>query len=81
MKNILSFCRCLGLKVWINPLEKKYLSEEDSRSLFSNIAIIKQFNESLLKDLHERMKDWNDETTQIGDILVKLVYFSFEMNE
>jgi hypothetical protein len=58
--------------VWINPLEKKYLSEEDSRLLFSNIAIIKQFNENLLKQLQERMKSWNDETTLIGDILVQM---------
>jgi hypothetical protein len=59
--------------VWINPLEKKYLSEDDSRLLFSNIAIIKQFNENLLKQLQERMKNWNDETTLIGDIFVQLV--------
>jgi hypothetical protein len=59
--------------VWINPLEKKYLSDEDSRLLFSNIAIIKQFNENLLKQLQERMKNWNDETTLIGDIFVQLV--------
>lgn len=48
------------------------ISEEDSRTLFANIGSIRIFNRNLMENLQQRMKEWDDTKTIIGDIFVQL---------
>jgi ACT domain-containing protein len=61
-------------KAWMLPLSR-VLSENDIHRIFGNIVSILRFNETLLGKLERRMKNFDAETTLIGDIFKSLVPF------
>ena len=40
--------------------------------LFGNIDVLKGMSDVLLKDLQDRYTDWKDDTSQIGDVMVRV---------
>eukprot|EP01124_Arcella_intermedia_P008876 TRINITY_DN15689_c0_g1_i1.p1 TRINITY_DN15689_c0_g1~~TRINITY_DN15689_c0_g1_i1.p1 ORF type:complete len:1158 (+),score=339.10 TRINITY_DN15689_c0_g1_i1:16-3489(+) len=64
------------VKSWISPLkEKKLITNEEAKELFSNVESILEFSKSqLAKKLQERLEDWHSEQ-KIGDVVTSLTPF------
>jgi len=58
-------------QAWMTPL-KKMLNAEDFSIIFSNIELIRQFNQSLCAELEKRINSWSD-TQKLGDVFVSMV--------
>ena len=48
------------------------ISASAIRQIFSNVELICNFNQELLKELDVRLKEWDPSSTKIGDIFLKL---------
>ncbi|KAH3767673.1 guanine nucleotide exchange factor [Pelomyxa schiedti] len=56
----------------MEPLRaSKIISEDDIKSIFSDVAIIRSVNESLLATLRSRIAKWN-KTQKLGDVFLRM---------
>jgi RhoGEF domain len=64
------------IDVFLDPLEvqKKLITQDEIRFIFSDIRPIHFFNTKLAEDLAERLENWSS-TQCIGDIFLKLIEF------
>ena len=53
-------------------MELKIVPDAEFEKIFSNIVQIRLFSDALLKELEERIKAWDVETSKIADILVRV---------
>lgn len=53
------------------------LTTEQCKTIFSSLVVIKGFNDVLLDDLGNRISDWDEDNTLLGDIFLKLVRPSY----
>jgi hypothetical protein len=69
------------VKLYLQPLQAAaasgdpILSNEEINTLFSNIGTIAGLNRKFLIDLSGRLKNWDNETTQIGDVFLGFTPF------
>jgi len=61
------------------------LTTEQCKTIFSSLVVIKGFNDVLLDDLGNRISDWDEDNTLLGDIFLKLgdylkIYNSYCVN-
>lgn len=70
------------VRLYITPLQESLardnppiLSQTDLSTLFSNINVLAGLNRNFLRDLSERLKSWDNATTQIGDIFLGFAPF------
>eukprot|EP01124_Arcella_intermedia_P013208 TRINITY_DN19627_c0_g1_i1.p1 TRINITY_DN19627_c0_g1~~TRINITY_DN19627_c0_g1_i1.p1 ORF type:complete len:942 (-),score=248.89 TRINITY_DN19627_c0_g1_i1:42-2687(-) len=60
------------LKVWMQPMkEKKLITDQDYKELFSNLEIILDFTKRLLEQLQPRIENWTKDK-KIADIFISL---------
>jgi len=58
------------------PLSHSPMTEKEVLGIFSNVKELRADHDVFLKKLRERFKDWNDDTTVIGDLFLdQLKYF------
>ena len=48
------------------------LKEQEVKDIFGNIKTIYGGNQLLLKDIQERLSDWDVNKTQLGDIFIRM---------
>eukprot|EP01102_Stenamoeba_stenopodia_P022881 TRINITY_DN9696_c0_g1_i1.p1 TRINITY_DN9696_c0_g1~~TRINITY_DN9696_c0_g1_i1.p1 ORF type:complete len:707 (+),score=198.32 TRINITY_DN9696_c0_g1_i1:133-2253(+) len=81
LKTEISYVNQLRLivELFIHPLEEvcakhstQILTKEEIESIFSHIPTIYCHNKQLASTLEEKIKDWNEEKTTIGDIFMKI---------
>ena len=53
-------------------LELEILPVAEFEKIFSNIVQIRVVSDALLKELEERIENWDVETSKIADILVRV---------
>ena len=53
-------------------MELKIVPDTEFEKIFSNIVQIRLFSDALLKELEERIKAWDVQTSKIADILVRV---------
>ncbi|XP_004363962.2 hypothetical protein CAOG_03123, partial [Capsaspora owczarzaki ATCC 30864] len=63
-------------ELYYEPLKKKgLLKPEELATIFPNVQSLLGINETLLKDLDERVKAWDAQTTTIGDVFKRMAPF------
>lgn len=72
--------RCRALQHIVRPLKeavasgKPIISNEEIKTIFSNIQIILGYNDALLQDLRKKMELWHPSQT-IGEVFLKMAAF------
>lgn len=63
------------LRVFLEPMKKEedVISAQDVRFLFSQVEVIKNYNELILNKLAKRMGQWYQEEGKLGDIFLSMV--------
>ena len=63
------------LKVYLEPMKKEedVISAQDVRFIFSQVEVIKNYNELILAKLTQRMSHWYKEEGKLGDIFLTMV--------